>query len=221
MVYHYEFVDLTSQGLVPEGIVPVLDEVLTLLSINDDTYLMELKSLYESLSDTSEILDMLGSIFGLRRNLTVTYLDNGVSVTEELNLDDNDFLTYIKCQIIKNNFDGSYKQFKAYYELAGLTIGVMTKNTVSQSIPAAHADLYLINIAGSSRQISSELRKLFLSGNLTLSSAGIEYSYNDVDLSSILVWKGKGLDGSSQAGNLYWNGYDLQGTEITDGGLWL
>ena len=220
MIIHYETEDMTSEGFKISGVVPVLDEVLTLLSITDESYLLELQSLYEEETSTSEILDMLGSLFGLRRNLSVSYMNGGTLTTEELSLDDTDFLTYIRCQIIKNNFDGSYKQFKKYYELAGLDIGIRTWSTDS-SIPQAHASLYLIGTAGTSTQISTNLRKLFISGNLTIASAGIEYEYSNIDITTALVWSGIGKDGQVYEGENVWGGYDENGQLVQGEGVWI
>lgn len=225
MVYHYEARDLTSQGLKLSGIIPVLDEALFLLSINDDSYLNELKSLYQNEGDTSMILDILGSLFGLNRQITVTYEEEGITVTEELYLDDKDFLTYIKCQIIKNNYNGNYQQFKSYYDLAGLTIGVQTRNTIESTsnnstvyvnLPDAAVKLYLINTVGSDADISDNLYKLFISGKLTLSSMGIQYIYDKVNLNDILVWSGDSSEGYNT-----WGDYDNEGSVIIAGGNWL
>lgn len=188
MIVYYEAEDLTSQGLDISGTIPVLDEVLTLLSISDPNYLFELESLYETPSSTSQILDTLGALFGLKRNLSVTYYDEDqeTDVTEKLSLSDADFLTYIKCQIIKNNFDGSYKQFKLYNDLAGLNIGIRTNTTVDADVSHGEVALYVYNFD----QMSNELQKLFISGNLTLSSVGISYQYLHVDTSTLLIWQG-------------------------------
>lgn len=213
MVYHYEAKDLTNEGLQISGIIPVLDEILTLLSINDVEYLNELKNLYQNENDTSKILDILGSLFGLNRIVSVTYMNNSQEITETLSLNDEVYLTYIKCQIIKNNYDGSYKQFKAYYDLAGLKLGVVTYNSIDLSASIATNHLYLLST-------NTDIQKLFLSGKLTLESMGIQYIYSILDVTNAL--KLQGFDGNY---NYEWfngegvlTGIDREGGTISTGG---
>lgn len=213
MVYHYEAKNLTNEGLQISGIIPVLDEILTLLSINDVEYLNELKNLYQNENDTSKILDILGSLFGLNRIVSVTYMSNSQEITETLSLNDEVYLTYIKCQIIKNNYDGSYKQFKAYYDLAGLKLGVVTYNSIDLSASIATNHLYLLST-------NTDIQKLFLSGKLTLESMGIQYIYSILDVTNAL--KLQGFDGNY---NYEWfngegvlTGIDREGGTISTGG---
>lgn len=213
MVIKYEFKDLTSQGLKISGIVPVLDEMLNLLDVNNPMYLLDLQSLYEEVGSTSKMLDILGNLFGIRRVVSIIYVNSSnIEVTEELSLSDEEFLTYIRCQIIKNNYNGSYKQFKAYYEIAGLQVGVLTKNSVFSPTDSATANLYLIK----NEKVTENIEKLFLSGALTIASLGIKYEYSSMDLASVLIWKGTGKDGQYYEGVNTW--YD---PTTQTGGIWL
>lgn len=158
------------------GVLGSCEEILNNINVFAEDYV-----------PNSDMLDKLGNIFGLSRNVKATYNDNGTTKTEYLTLDDHDFLLLIKAQIIKDYFDGSYVQAKEYYENAGLYI--VTKNDDSP----ATLRVYLNDIPNSDYTYSDNVRKMFLSGMLSIKSMGIMYNYSIQDLNVLLIWDGTNL----------------------------
>lgn len=129
----------------------------------------------------SEFLDLIGAIFGLRRsfNIEYTYINDQqeeINVKKNISLNDNDFLIYIKCQIIKQNFQGTneelerlYTHYKNNKQEAGLIdlcfIYILT-------IGSANCSIYFQN----SSSFSENIIELFKAGYLTIESMGIKYT---------------------------------------------
>lgn len=130
----------------------------------------------------SDWLDKIGELFGVKRILSVQYTENNIAKTEQLNLNNEDFLKLIQCQIIKNYFDGSYEQIKKYYEKVGLRVLYLNADE------AATCNVYLLKTANSAFDYSENLRKLFLSGLMLIESAGIKYTTGVIDLDALLIW---------------------------------
>lgn len=126
----------------------------------------------EILSDT---LDNLGNIFGCYRKFTINYIDsNNNPVYKEINLeDDNDFLVYIKCQIIKQNFDGTFGQLQTLYSTENQNGLVPLKLTyVISRANSLDCDIYFDN----NGNFSQDIKDLFLAGYLSIESMGIKYT---------------------------------------------
>lgn len=166
------------------GVVGVSDTILDLIGIFDADYIEKLNVYEGSESGTkSDLLDKLGNLFGVKRGVRVTYYNSSNTlVSENITLDNKDFLLLIKAQVIKNYCNGSYLQIKEYYENSGLFI--VTKNTTSP----ATVDIYLNDIPDSKYTYSENVRKLFLSGLLNIKSMGIRYLYSIQSLFDILIW---------------------------------
>ena len=90
------------------GIVGTGDTLLNYMNIFADDY---------PVNDATDLLDKLGSIFGLKRNFK-----SGGTV---FNLDNADFLLLIKATIIKNYSNGTYAQMKEFYKQAGLNLSLI------------------------------------------------------------------------------------------------
>ena len=127
----------------------------------------------------SDMLDKIGSIFGLKRQLSVTVN----SIAYQLSLTNEEFLMLIRCSIIKNYFDGSYKQLSDYYAGIGLPVFLIT-------VPSSQASciLQLVSITGSESEFSDNVKKMFASGLLTVESAGISYSYSIITATDLAVF---------------------------------
>ena len=138
----------------------------------------------EGHSTACDTLDKIASLFGLTRSFEVTYLEDDVEHKEVLSLNNAEFLILIKAQIIKNYCNGTYEQIKAYYESVGLYIFVTTASD------SATSELYLVKTSQQSEYTQSEnVRKMFLSGLLTIQNMGIAYRTAIIDLNNILLWK--------------------------------
>lgn len=146
------------------GIVGTGDTLLNYMNIFADDY---------PVNDATDLLDKLGSIFGLKRNFK-----SGGTV---FNLDNADFLLLIKATIIKNYSNGTYAQMKEFYKQAGL-------NVVFKSESAASVDVYLVTIPGSATAYSSNVETMFLKGLLTIKSLGIGYDFKTTTAGTFLVW---------------------------------
>ena len=132
--------------------------------------------------DKSDWLDKIGELFGVKRALSVQYTENNIVKTEQLNLNNEDFLKLIQCQIIKNYFNGSYEQIKQYYEKVGLRVLYITAEE------EATCNVYLLKTEDSAFDYSDNIKKLFLSGLMLIESAGIKYTTGVIDLGALLIW---------------------------------
>ena len=182
--------DLLVGDSLTTGVKGVCDSVLQLLNIFDSDYLKYIASFEESgttivdgeytnYGDKSDILDKLGALFGIKRSFTITYVDAGTThYNEFINLNNEDFLVYIKFQIIKNNCEGTREQIAGFYKQAGLEVYIINQ-TISGSV-----NIYLVESAN----LSNNLRKLFLANQLVLQGMGIGYSNSGIDFSEVLYW---------------------------------
>ena len=207
---HYRiWFDLMTGSSDYTGVIPSADTLLELLNIFDDDYIDKLLELEDSgvgtaIQDTngedildtdgeeifdtdsslygrnSDILDKIGLLFGVKRQFSVAYSKDSEIVTRELNLDNKDFLLLIKSQIVKNYFDGSYRQIKEYYDSVGLKLFVITNS-------AATSYLYLLKTSGY-EDYSEDVEAMFLSGLLRIESMGIDYYQTILDLENSVFW---------------------------------
>lgn len=164
------------KGLQYTGVIHTLDRILALINIFDDNYFSSSSS---KTSKQDDWLDKIGKLFGVKRTLSVTYKENGQTMTYDLVLNNFELLKLIQCQIINNYYDGSYSQVKAYYEKTGLKVLYTT------ATQAATCDVYLLETEDA---YSDNMKKLFLSGLLLIKSAGIVYTTSQLNLKSLLIW---------------------------------
>ena len=170
------------------GIVNVGDTLLYLFNIFDENFLRTIASLPDSgategnYGTVSDFLDKLGYLFGVIRNFSVTYKnDNNENVTEDLSLNNEDFLLLIKAQIIKNYCEGTYEQIKGYYNSAGLDVFLITTED------GASAHVYL-GATPDSTKYSLNVEKMFKSGLMRIESMGITYTEGVRALDWFLTW---------------------------------
>lgn len=164
------------------GIIHVSDVLLSLLNIFDDDYLDYINNMPESNSGTqSDILDKIGNLFGVKRQFSCTYFDNYNYITDELILNNEEFLILIKGQIIKNYCEGTYEQIEQYYNSTGLKICITTSE-----LSNAESHTYLITTDDS--DYSDNIKKMFLAGMLRIESMGIKYIDIYSNFSGLLRW---------------------------------
>lgn len=164
------------------GIIHVSDVLLSLLNIFDNDYLDYINNMPESNSGTrSDILDKIGNLFGVKRQFSCTYFDNYNYITDELILNNEEFLILIKGQIIKNYCEGTYEQIEQYYNSTGLKICVTTSE-----LSNAESHTYLITTDDS--DYSDNIKKMFLAGMLRIESMGIKYIDIYSNFSGLLRW---------------------------------
>ena len=186
-----------TESLSDRGVINTCDLILYLLDIFDEDFINVINSLDgastndNGVYDKSDILDKLGALMGVKRSFSVTYLtDEGEQVTEDITLDNNDFLILIKGQIIKNYCEGTYEQIRSYYENAGLAIYVTTG-----AIPAT-SNLYLAK--GDELGYSDNIVKMFKAGLLLIRSMGIQYNFYTAIVDGFLIWGEEGTVASNQ-----------------------
>ncbi|MEG2273476.1 MAG: hypothetical protein RSC05_14510 [Acinetobacter sp.] len=176
------------------GISPSSDLLLTLLNIYDDDWLniaLQLKA-YDG---NTNLLDSIGALFGLRRTFSLEYYETSTSTTKTKStvmLNDKEFLTLVKAQIIRNYSNGTYEQVMQYYADAKLQI-----LPICNEVYVASVDAYLNEV-----DITQNIEKLFKAGYLTIEHLGIRYTYNVLALLNILVWTNNdGLGGNATWAN--------------------
>lgn len=176
--------DETNDVVLSEfcGVAPSADLLLHLLNIYDKDFLANVQMIEDAESATAfDLLDKLGELFGLRRNFSIEYYDDPsdpVKTSATLSLDDADYLTLIKAQIIRNYCDGTYEQVMAYYQDADLQILPINNDEYEASV-----DAYL-----NANTASANVEILFKAGLLTIEHLGIRYTYTISDILNTLVW---------------------------------
>lgn len=175
----------------PGGITTNSEILLNLLNIFDEDYLEYIGNLEDSGSTEEDIggthcdiLDKIGSIFGVTRYFKISYIKQGVPhINEQIILNNKDFLILIKSRIIKNYCDGTLKQINELYKSIGLPLFVL-----NSTIPAT-AELYLAKRSESKDYDYSEnIEKLFLAGELEIESMGVNYLRSSLNLDRLLFW---------------------------------
>lgn len=141
-----------------------VDTLFNTLSLNEDI-------------DVDHTLDIIAEIVGCKRNLSVTYQSGGSPVTETLFLTNKELIRFIKTRVLQNNYDGSYEMFKKNYNNLGLYI---------LAIDLAPGEVQ--QILNEDSEISENDEKMFLSGNYTIRSLGIKYSFSKGSLDIIGFW---------------------------------
>ena len=145
----------------------------------------------------SNLIDKIGAIFGCYRKFTI-YLDGQY---EELELDDKDFIIYIECQIVKQNFKGTREELSKIYKT--YEEGEVTKGSlldlimvyVLYQVPTGNppilnsiqCNIYWSNYS----QYSENLLKLFLGGYLTIESMGILYNRLNQNINDLMIYADK------------------------------
>lgn len=183
------FGNIEAEGINNSGAISVGDLYLYLLNIFDADFLSTVRDLPNSGSTgatdygtESDILDKLGELFGVRRKFTYTFTnESGIEETLNLDLNNADFLTYLKAQIIRNYYDGSFEQVREYYENAGLQIYVTTPE-------GYNATSYLILVNDGTVNYSDDVLNMFRAGLLRIDSMGIAYGQAITNNDGLLKW---------------------------------
>ncbi len=140
------------------------------------------------------LLDKLGSIFGCQRHFTIPEYDparwNVIIGFLDIDLEDEDFLVYIKAQIIKQNFNGTREELQTLYttyEDGKLKKGILDLIFYYlQSPTETSAECYIY--WSMDKEYSQNLQNLFLNGYLTIESMGILYHRSTADIGNFLTF---------------------------------
>lgn len=176
-----------------KGVSPTSDLLLHLLNIYDADFLNTVTQL-KDYNGNSNLLDMLGNLFGLRRTFSLEYYETPSSIEKTsatVSLNDNEFLLLIKAQIIRNYCNGTFEQVMRYYADANIQILPVYSDSYNASV-----DAYL----NQTNDITPNIDKLFRGGYLTIEHLGIRYTYTITDLLNVLIWS----DENGQGGNATW-----------------
>lgn len=181
--------DLLAGDSQYNGVNGASNTLLELLNIFDENYLEHIASLEGALVSAShpygtksDVLDKIGNLFCVSRAFSVSY-SAPTAFSGDLNLDNKDFLTLIKAQIVKSYCEGTFEQIKAFYEDAGLYCYVLTGSSpLTCTVTLLRkSDNYKIDY-------SDDVLHMFYAGLLAIKSVGVQYTYNVVTYGNILFW---------------------------------
>lgn len=141
-----------------QSIVSIIDETFKFLDIFNTTS--------QHLDESSDILNKLGAFFGVSRNFSVT-ID---SEKKSLSLSDDEFLILVKCQVIKNFFEGTQEHLIKCFNLVNLPVMPLT-----DANHTAHCMMYML--LQDENEVSQNVKDMFLAGMLSVESLGIYYTY--------------------------------------------
>ena len=164
------------------------EEILKKYNVMDNNYYTTSE---EKTSLVDQMLDYIGLIFECRRNLTVTYTQNDQTNRENITLNNEEFLTYIKCQIIKQNFDGTREELYRLYqtdEVLNYILGIYY--LVEKTSPSLNVRIIWSNY----ETYSLNLQKLFLGGYLTIESIGIIYNRALQNITKLAIFNQNGFN---------------------------
>lgn len=163
-----------------KGLLHVEETILSLLNVFDDNYHSNFVS-----GQNFDMLDKIASLYGLKRKFAVQYIDSDLNeISKEISLTDDEFLLFIRIQIIRNNFDGSREQMIDLYKMLNLNISLRS-GTVDADTAATCTVGFLMDDTIYTENIYDMIKsKLFL-----IESAGITYDViTSTDWSSIIKW---------------------------------
>lgn len=150
-----------------QGIDKSADDIESMINVFDEDYLTKNPN-------CSDFLDKIGLLYGVSRIMTVD--------GSRVELDDKLMLFVIKCQIIKNFFNGTFEQINKVYKDANLPIIYYTRGTMEVEIIFCAAE-----IPYTSAEINI-LYELFNNGFLIVKSMGVNYSVDKLDVNQVLYW---------------------------------
>jgi len=128
--------------------------------------------------DVDDTLDKLAELVGSKRQLDVVYEINLTPTRFTLNLTNKELLRSIKTRILQNNYFGTYQEFVDNYQKIGFKVLIydnVNPNTVSI-------------VLNDSTSLTENDRHMFLSGNYTIRSMGIEYIHFIQSIELLGVW---------------------------------
>lgn len=173
------------------GFINCTETLLEELNVFDDDYLSyiasfvdsgaiydEEKGIYTDYGSYSDILDKLGSLYGVNRHFNVTYTKDGRTIEKNISLNNEDFLTLIKIQIIRYNCEGSYEQMAELY--SSIHLYMYIQNT-------GHAEITARLVV--EENTSQDIIDMFLAGMLTIKPMGVDIIHDVVEnVEAILIW---------------------------------
>ena len=165
-----------------------------------DIFFNNLKIFGDEIVHLSDFLDLIGSYFECYREFTIQL--NGSYI--QINLEDNsEFLDYIKCQIIKQNFKGTYEEIKRLYThlennqvkqgLVDLQFDYILLKTSLEDTSSLNCRIYFTNF----NTYSEQIQNLFLAGYLTIESMGINYVRACINIYDISIFAADDIDVNS------------------------
>lgn len=181
---------------------------------------------YNVYSGYNLLIDKLGAIFGCYRSFTIPQYDpinwGQIIGYISINLDDHDFLIYIKCQIIKQNFNGTRNELQELYSTYQDGVykeGILDLIFYYITHAGASAECYIYWDAPEGKY-SNDLKNLFLNGFLTIESLGILYHRAAVNISNFenfVPIDNNGNPINPQINNYFaYDGYNLLTSEPAD-----
>ena len=146
-----------------------IQSMLNIFDIDEDVPYLERNT------GCSDFLNKLGMLYGVSRVMTIN--------NDEVTLTDKLMLFVIKCQIIKNFFNGTYSQINKLYIDAKLPIVYYTLQSMEVEVIFCAAELTDYE----SEEIDI-LYELFDNQFLIVKSMGIQYITDKLDLNEILYF---------------------------------
>lgn len=183
---------INSYVMCLQAVFQCFDDFFAKYDIYSDNYFT---SENEEVSETYDILNKIGAMFGLNRNMTINWREEPINELpidgqRNITLNNYDFLIYIKCQITKQNFDGRQMTLQELYDTQlryspiDLIYNIAYQN---EQIVPMNCYIYFSNF----REHSLNLRNLFLDGKLAIESMGIKYIRSCVEANLLLMWTNK------------------------------
>lgn len=162
------------------------DNILKAFDILSPDYLNTVVASYDDspTQDQFDFLDRLAEIYGMHRDFDVEYVQHKEIIKKSLHLTNSELLKLIKARIIQNNFDGSYKQLREYYDSMGFPIAIL------QGTLPGTAFVYIspTDLEGNPITMTENERDMILANLFTIKSMGIIYQTYIADIKALAIW---------------------------------
>lgn len=162
------------------------DTILSAFDITSDDYERNIIFAYDTTEEQHSFyfLDILASLYGVSRSFDVEYDLNKEHHKVSLYLTNSELLKLIKCRIIQNNFDGSYKQTREFYDKMRIPVYLLQgpyPATVQVIISTTYSD-------GTPFEITENEMHMYLANLFTIESMGITYFTSVQDVAKMAIW---------------------------------
>lgn len=163
----------------------VLDNILYFFDITKDEVFLKI----EEMGTSSDILDKIAHLYGVRRHFTVTYVEDSETISRELTLNNFELWTLIKAQILQNCYDGSFKQMREFYDKMRIPVYVFSSTSSGNvSLLLDMSSSMTVGTKSYSFADNPNIEYLFKANMFTIRSMGIRYFTSTMSVASVAIW---------------------------------
>ena len=171
---------ITMLNLVDNSI----DDVLRFFDITQDEVFLQI----EEMGTSSDILDKIAHLYGLKRQFTLIYKDTEEH-TVDVTLNNFELWLLVKAQLLQNCYNGSYGQMREYYDKMNIPVYIFTNSNSGQALIMLNTTSGItVKDVVYKFEDNPNVELLFKANLLTIRSMGIQYLTSTSSISALGVW---------------------------------